>query len=52
MKKVVSDLKYSANKYGRNVVEDDLGEPYELQIKPAFADEIKTIKPARRSKAN
>ena len=43
--KVASDLKYSANKYS-HVVEDDLGEPYELQIKPAFADEIKTTKPA------
>ncbi|NLL69105.1 MAG: DNA topoisomerase IV subunit A [Acholeplasmataceae bacterium] len=52
MKKVASDLKYSANKYGRNVVEDDLGEPYELQIKPAFADEIKTTKPAPQAKAN
>ncbi len=44
-----SDLKYSANKYGRKIIEiDELGEGYQLIIKPAFADEIKISKPAAK----
>ena len=50
-KTTASELKYSANKYGRKVLEpNELGEPYLLQIKPAFADEIKVTKPAPQVK--
>ena len=42
-----SDLKYTANKYGRKVLEtDEVGEPYKMLIGRAFADEIKVSKPA------
>lgn len=41
-----SDLKYTANKYGRKVLEiDNLGTPYKMLIAKAFADEIKISKP-------
>jgi topoisomerase-4 subunit A len=42
-----SDLKYTANKYGRKVLEtDELGIPQIMLIGLAFADEIKITKPA------
>ncbi len=42
-----SDLKYTANKYGRKILETtDLGEPYMMLVERAFADEIKVTKPA------
>ncbi|MGI6782233.1 MAG: DNA topoisomerase IV subunit A [Acholeplasmataceae bacterium] len=42
-----TDLKYTANKYGRKILEiTDLGEPYMMLVERAFADEIKVTKPA------
>ena len=40
-----TDLKYTANKYGRKVLEvNDVGEPEKMLINKAFADEIKITK--------
>lgn len=48
-----SDLKYSANKFGRKMVDVEvIGEGYLLQIKPAFADEIKVTKPKAKAESN